>query len=63
MQESADRLEEQINQMKEQIAEQSAAIAHDEAILAYLKQRAAESSLAVEETESLPQIDLEEDRE
>ncbi|MBR5659237.1 MAG: hypothetical protein IKX10_07605 [Lachnospiraceae bacterium] len=63
VQESADRLEEQIAQMKEQIAEQSAAIAHDEAILAYLKQLAAESSLATEEVETLPQIDFEEGRE
>jgi Tfp pilus assembly protein PilE len=63
VQESADRLEEQIARMKEQIAEQSAAIAHDEAILKYLQRLAEESSLSMEEVETLPQIDIEEGRE
>ena len=63
LEESAEELAGQIAKLKEQIAEQSVAAAHEEAILAYLQQLAAESSIFPEETETLPPDPYEEGRE
>ena len=63
VQESADRLADQVTSLKAELEKQQSAIAYDEAILAYLQQLAAESSLSPEEIEALSRAAYEEGRE
>lgn len=63
VQESADRLADQVTGLKAELEKQQSAIAYDEAILAYLQQLAAESSISPEEIEALSRAAYEEGRE
>ena len=63
VQESADRLADQVTSLKAELEKQQSAIAYDEAILAYLQQLAAESSISPEEIEALSRAAYEEGRE
>lgn len=63
VQESADRLADQVTSLKAELEKQQSAIAYDEAILAYLQQLAAESSISPEEIEALSRVAYEEGRE
>ena len=63
VQESADRLADQVTSLKAELEKQQSAIAYDEAILTYLQQLAAESSISPEEIEALSRVAYEEGRE